>query len=82
MYITKIVKTIINDAEDLDLVMPIECSSKYSDATGSSWFYTKDEAINFNFNFTNDDGFKSFKYKAKLLRDTVAQPLQMLQMEF
>ena len=38
-YITKIDGTIINDAEDLDLVMPIynliEYSSNYSDTTGS-----------------------------------------------
>ena len=76
--ITKIVWTTIDDAEDLDLVMPIynliKCSSKYFDTKGSIWFYSKDEAINFNFNFINNDVFKSFKYKAKLLRDTVAQP--------
>ena len=50
----------------------IKCSSKYFDTKGSIWFYSKDEAINFN--FINKDVFKSFKYKAKLLRDTVAQP--------
>ena len=40
--ITKIDGTTINDAKDLDLVIPmynlIECSSNYSDTTGSLWF--------------------------------------------
>ena len=42
----KNVKTTIDDAEDLDLVMPmmpmynlIEYSSNYSETTGSLWFY-------------------------------------------
>ena len=50
--ITKIDGTTIDDAEDLDLVMPmynlIEYSSNYSETTGSLWFYSKDEATNFN----------------------------------
>ena len=41
--ITKIDGTTIDDAEDLDLVMPIynllECSSNYSDTKGSLWFF-------------------------------------------
>ena len=37
-------------------------------------FYTKDEANNFNNNIANFGNFKSFKYKAKLLENTVAQP--------
>ena len=44
-YITKVDGTKINDAEDLDLVMPmyylLECSSNYSDKTGSLWFCSK-----------------------------------------
>ena len=52
----------------------IEYSSNYSVTTGSLWFYSKDEATNFNANITKADPFKSFKYKAKLLGDTVAQP--------
>ena len=75
--ITKIDETAINDAEDLDLVMPvynlIEYSSNYSEATGSLWFYSKDEATDFNDNIANTDNFKSFKYKAKLLGNTEAQ---------
>ena len=42
----------IDNAEDLDLVMPmynlIDYSSNYSETTGSLWFYSKDESTNFN----------------------------------
>ena len=51
----------------------IEYCSNYFDTTGSLWFYSKDEASNFNNNIANTDNFKSFKYKAKLLENTVAQ---------
>ena len=50
----------------------IENSSNYSDTTDSLWFYTKDEAITFNANIANNNVFKSFEYKAKLLGNTVA----------
>ena len=36
------------------------------------WFYSKDETTNFNADIANDNNFKSFEYKAKLLRNTVA----------
>ena len=52
----------------------VEYSSNYFETTGSLWFYSKDEATNFNNNIVNTDNFKSFKYKAKLLGNTVAQP--------
>ena len=70
--ITKIDETTIDDAEDLDSVMPmynliIEYSSDYSETTGSLLFYSKDEATDFNNNIASTDNFKSFKYKAKLL---------------
>ena len=75
-----------NDEEDLDLVMSmynlIEYSSNYSEPTGSLWFYSKDEAINFNVNIANIDDFKSFKYKAKLLETAVAQASQIMLIEF
>ena len=48
----------------------IEYSSNYSETTGSLWFYSEDEATNFNANIENTDDFKSFKYKAKLLGNT------------
>ena len=51
----------------------IEYSSNYSETTGRLWFYSKDEAPNFNANIANIDNFKFFKYKAKLLRNTEAQ---------
>ena len=52
----------------------IEYSSNYSETTGSLWFYSMDEATNFNADIVNTDDFKSFKYKAKLLGNTAAQP--------
>ena len=68
--------TTINDAADLDLVMPMynlmEYSSNYSETTGSLWFYSKDEATNFNADIANDNNFRSFKYKTKLLGNTEA----------
>ena len=51
----------------------IEYSSNYSETTGSLWFYSKDEVTSFNADIANTNNFKSFKYKAKLLRNTVAQ---------
>ena len=74
--ITKIDETTKDDAENLDLVLPIynliEYSSNYSKTTGSLWFYSKDEVNNFNNNIVNTNNFKSFKYKTKLFEDTVA----------
>ena len=71
--ITKIDGITIDDPEDLDLVMPmcnlLEYSSNHSETTGSLWFYSND----FNADIVNYNNFKSFKYKAKLLGNTVAQ---------
>ena len=49
----------------------IEHSWHYSEATGSLWFYSKDEATDFNKNIANTDDFKSLDYKNKLLGNTV-----------
>ena len=72
--VTKIAGTAIHDAEDL--VMPmynlIEYCSNYSETTGSLWFYSKHEATYFNADIVNNNDFKSFKYKAKLLGNTFA----------
>ena len=72
--ITKIDGTTIDDAEDLDLVIPmynlIEYSSNNSETTGSLWLYSKDEATDFNANNANTDNFKSFMFKTKLLGNT------------
>ena len=51
----------------------IEYSSNYSETTRILCFYSKDEATNFNADIVNDDNFKTSKYKAKLLGNTVAQ---------
>ena len=74
----KIDGTTIDDAEDLDLVMPmynlIGYSSNYFETTGSLWSYSKDEATNSNADIANNN-FKSCEYKAKLLENIVAQPV-------
>ena len=50
----------------------LEYSSNYSDETGSLCFYSKDEANNFNADIADDNAFKSFSYKVKLLGNTSA----------
>ena len=59
--ITKIDGTIMDDAEDLDMVIPMhnlsEYSSSYYDTTGSLWFYSKDKATNFNVNIAVGNNF-------------------------
>ena len=52
----------------------IEYNSNYSETTGNLWFYSKVEANNFNAVIANDNNFKSFECKAKLVGNTVAQP--------
>ena len=46
----------------------IEYSSNWSEATGSLWFYTKDEGTNSNSDIANNN-FTFFEYKAKLFRN-------------
>ena len=53
----------------------IEYSSNYFDTTGSLWFYSKDEATNFNANIANTGNFKSFKYNTKICGNRVAQTI-------
>ena len=50
----------------------IEYSSNYSETTGSLWFYSKDEATNFNADIATNKNFKSLEYKAELLGNTKA----------
>ena len=56
--ITRTDEITIGDAGDLDLVISMynlkEYSSNYSEKTGSLWFYSKDEATNFNANIANN----------------------------
>ena len=47
--------------------MLIDCTLNYSDTTGSSWFFSKDQATNFNAYFANNSAFKLFEYNNKLL---------------
>ena len=72
--ITKIDESILDDAEDLDLIMLmfdlLEYGSDYSDTTGSLLFYSKDEKNNFNTNIEDSNAVKSFKYRSKLLENT------------
>ena len=84
---TKIVKTTIYDAEDLDLVIPMysltEYSSNYSETTRSLCFYSKDEATDFDADIVSDDKFESFKYIWPNYWETqLLSLLQMLLMEF
>ena len=76
--ITKIDGTAIIDTEYLGLVMLmynlLEYSSYYSGVIDSLWLYSKDEATNPHNDIVNTDAFRSFKYKDKLLGNTVAQP--------
>ena len=51
----------------------IEYNSNYSETAGSLWFYSKDKATDFNADIVNNNNFKTFKYMAKLLENTVAQ---------
>ena len=69
--ITKIDGATIDDAENLDLVMPMyslmEYSSNFSETTERLWCYSKDETNNFNNNSNNNNyianivNFKSLK---------------------
>ena len=65
--ITKIDEATTDEAENLDLVMPmynlIEYCSNYSYSTGSLWFYSKDEATDFDADIDNDNNFKSLNIK-------------------
>ena len=62
----KIDEAAIDVAQNLDLVKPmynlIEYSSNYSEPKGSLWFYSEDEATDYNCNIATDGDFKSFKY--------------------
>ena len=51
----------------------IDYSSNYSETTGKLWFYLKNEVTNFITNIENIDDFKPFKYKTKLIGNTVVE---------
>ena len=50
----------------------LKYSQDYSMKSGSLWFYSKDESTNFNADIANYDNFESFKHKAKLLENKIA----------
>ena len=74
--ISKINDMLIDNAEDLDIIMPmynlIEYSKNYKRTTGSLWNYYRDEPNNL---LLNDDAdpitnYVSFKYKASITGKT------------
>ena len=77
--ISEINNTNVDDAKDIDNVMPmynlIEYSDNYSKTSGSLWKYCKDiPAINNNnviANFTNNNLTDSFNFKVKMTGQTV-----------
>ena len=52
----------------------MEYSSIYCETTTNLWFYSKDEATNFEADACHNNNFQSFEYKAKPLRNKAAQP--------
>ena len=50
----------------------VEYNSNYFETIRSICFRSKDEATNFNADIVNNDDFKSFEYKPKLLGNTEA----------
>ena len=76
--ISKINNTQIDNAEYIDIVMPmynlIEYSDNYSKSSGSLWKYCKDiAAVNNNgviVNFNGDNDTDSFNFKAKITGET------------
>ena len=72
--ISKINNTLTENAEDLDIVMPmyslLECSDNYSITSGSLWNYYRDEIDDVD--DASED--KPFKYKAKITGKTEVQP--------
>ena len=72
-YRTEINETFINDADFINITMPmynlIEYSDNYSDTSGSLWDFKRDEIVD-NADVTNDNNAPSFKYKANLIGNT------------
>ena len=68
---TEINKTFVNNADFINITMPmhnlIEYSDNYSDTSSSLWEIDK---IDNNANVTYDNNAPSFKYKASIIGDT------------
>ena len=78
--ISKINNILIDNAEDLDIVMPIynllECSKNYRKTTGNFWNYYRDEPNNpplNNYNAAPLSNSESFKYKNNITGKTSAE---------
>ena len=75
--ISKLNSTLIDNAEDLDIVMPmynlLVYSQNYFMASGSLWNYYRDEIDDV------DDNAKLFRYKTKIVGKTPRRPAQQLQ---
>ena len=67
----KVNNTFIDNAEDLDIVMPmynlLEYSDNYSMTSETLWNYYRDDVDNVNDNLSD---VKSFKYKTKITGKT------------
>ena len=68
--ISKINNVLIDNAEDLDIVMPmynlLEYSKNYRKTTGSFWNYYRDEPNNPPLNDDDPQNSESFKYKSSI----------------
>ena len=77
-FISEINNMQIDNAKDIDIVMPmynlIEYSDNYAKATGSLWQYCKDiparNANNESISFSEDNTTDSFKFQAKITDQT------------
>ena len=70
---TEINEAFVDDAEHINITMPMynlnEYSDNYSDTSGSLWDIKRDETIN-NANVTNDNYAPSFNYIANFIDNT------------
>ena len=73
----KINRTLIDNAEDLEIVLSmynlLEYSQDYSMTSGSLWNYYRDEIHDVNDNVSDHN---SFKYKIKIVGKTPQRPKQ------
>ena len=64
--ISKINNVLIDNAEDLDVVMPmhnlVENSKNYSKTSGTLWNYTKDISVGITGKTANDETTKEFNF--------------------
>ena len=56
----------------------IECSSNYSETAGSLWFYSKDEATNFNNKIENTDFLNLSSVRLNYWETQKFRPIQMM----